>query len=74
MTSRPLAWSENPLVSILAGILNCPREQSEEAVGTGQHRTLTPGFFQIEVGHGRKAIVIFVPVPLLSAWHKSQQR
>ncbi|KAF2101405.1 ribosomal protein S7e [Rhizodiscina lignyota] len=29
---------------------------------------------EIEVGHGRKAIVIFVPVPLLSGWHKSQQR
>ncbi|KAJ9659369.1 ribosomal protein S7A [Coniosporium apollinis] len=29
---------------------------------------------EIEVGHGRKAIVIFVPVPLLQGWHKSQQR
>ncbi|KAG9195576.1 hypothetical protein G6011_00697 [Alternaria panax] len=29
---------------------------------------------EIEVGHGRKAIVIFVPVPLLSGWHKAQQR
>merc|ERR1712227_1086952 len=29
---------------------------------------------EIEVGHGRKAIVIFVTVPLLSGWHKSQQR
>ncbi|KAK7547010.1 ribosomal protein S7e [Phyllosticta capitalensis] len=29
---------------------------------------------EIEVGHGRKAIVIFVPVPLLSGWHKVQQR
>jgi len=29
---------------------------------------------QIEVGHGRKAIVIFVPVPLLVGWHRSQQR
>ncbi|KAK4961584.1 ribosomal protein S7A [Elasticomyces elasticus] len=28
----------------------------------------------IEVGHGRKAIVIFVPVPLLVGWHRSQQR
>ncbi|EDU46394.1 40S ribosomal protein S7 [Pyrenophora tritici-repentis Pt-1C-BFP] len=28
----------------------------------------------IEVGHGRKAIVIFVPVPLLAGWHKAQQR
>jgi hypothetical protein len=29
---------------------------------------------QIDVGHGRKAIVIFVPVPLLPNWHKIQQR
>ncbi|KAF1827755.1 ribosomal protein S7e [Dissoconium aciculare CBS 342.82] len=29
---------------------------------------------EIEVGHGRKAIVIFVPVPLLQGWHRSQQR
>ena len=29
---------------------------------------------QIEVGHGRKAIVIFVPVPLLQGFHKVQQR
>lgn len=36
--------------------------------------SLTPGFLQIEVGHGRKAIVIFVPVPLLGGWHRSQQR
>ncbi|KAK3725883.1 ribosomal protein S7A [Vermiconidia calcicola] len=36
--------------------------------------TLTPGILQIEVGHGRKAIVIFVPVPLLQGWHRSQQR
>ncbi|KAF2860732.1 ribosomal protein S7e [Piedraia hortae CBS 480.64] len=29
---------------------------------------------EVEVGHGRKAIVIFVPVILLGAWHRSQQR
>ena len=29
---------------------------------------------QLEVGHGKKAIVIFVPVPLLSGFHKVQQR
>jgi small subunit ribosomal protein S7e len=29
---------------------------------------------EIEVGHGRKAIVIFVPVPSLPGWHKVQQR
>ncbi|KAL9077344.1 MAG: hypothetical protein Q9157_003380 [Trypethelium eluteriae] len=29
---------------------------------------------EIEVGHGRKAIVIFVPVPLLGGFHKVQQR
>ncbi|KAH7117754.1 ribosomal protein S7e [Dendryphion nanum] len=29
---------------------------------------------EIEVGHGRKAIVIFVPVPSLQGWHKTQQR
>ncbi|KAI9710775.1 MAG: 40S ribosomal protein [Chrysothrix sp. TS-e1954] len=29
---------------------------------------------EIEVGHGRKAIVIFVPVPLLQNFHKIQQR
>ncbi|KAK4976470.1 ribosomal protein S7A [Elasticomyces elasticus] len=29
---------------------------------------------EIEVGHGRKAIVIFVPVPLLQGFHRSQQR
>lgn len=40
----------------------------------GSYTTLTPGFLQIDVGHGRKAIVIFVPVPLLPGWHKSQQR
>jgi hypothetical protein len=29
---------------------------------------------QIEVGHGKKAIVIFVPVPSLQGFHKVQQR
>merc|ERR1712080_54064 len=29
---------------------------------------------EIETGHGKKAIVIFVPVPLLQGWHRSQQR
>merc|ERR1712125_244573 len=29
---------------------------------------------EIEVGHGKKAIAIFVPVPLLGGWHRSQQR
>ncbi|KAI9672740.1 MAG: 40S ribosomal protein [Alyxoria varia] len=29
---------------------------------------------EIEVGHGRKALVIFVPVPLLQGFHKVQQR
>ena len=29
---------------------------------------------QVEVGHGKKAIVIFVPVPLLQGFHKIQQR
>jgi small subunit ribosomal protein S7e len=29
---------------------------------------------QIEVGHGKKAIVIFVPVPLLQGFRKVQQR
>lgn len=29
---------------------------------------------QIDVGHGKKAIVIFVPVPLLPGFHKVQQR
>ncbi|KAI7096237.1 40S ribosomal protein, partial [Hortaea werneckii] len=29
---------------------------------------------EIEVGHGKKAITIFVPVPLLGGWHRSQQR
>jgi small subunit ribosomal protein S7e len=30
--------------------------------------------FQLEVGHGKKAIIIFVPVPLLPGFHKIQQR
>ncbi|KAF3930482.1 hypothetical protein ABW19_dt0200224 [Dactylella cylindrospora] len=29
---------------------------------------------ELEVGHGKKAIVIFVPVPLLTNFHKIQQR
>ncbi|KAI9891133.1 MAG: 40S ribosomal protein [Vezdaea aestivalis] len=29
---------------------------------------------ELEVGHGKKAIVIFVPVPLLQGFHKVQQR
>jgi hypothetical protein len=29
---------------------------------------------QIEVGHGKKAIVIFVPVPSLHGFHRVQQR
>ncbi|KAI5804541.1 ribosomal protein S7e [Geopyxis carbonaria] len=29
---------------------------------------------EFEVGHGKKAIVIFVPVPLLAGFHKVQQR
>lgn len=35
---------------------------------------LTLNFLQIEVGHGRKAIVIFVPVPSLQGFHRVQQR
>jgi small subunit ribosomal protein S7e len=35
---------------------------------------LTISFPQIEVGHGKKAIAIFVPVPLLQGFHKIQQR
>ncbi|KAI5294514.1 40S ribosomal protein [Ascosphaera acerosa] len=29
---------------------------------------------EVEVGHGKKAVVIFVPVPLLAGFHKIQQR
>merc|ERR1712078_456826 len=29
---------------------------------------------EIEVGHGKKAVVIFVPVPSLAGFHRSQQR
>jgi len=29
---------------------------------------------ELEVGHGKRAIVIFVPVPLLTGFHKVQQR
>ncbi|KAJ6093239.1 40S ribosomal protein S7e [Penicillium sp. IBT 16267x] len=29
---------------------------------------------EVEVGHGKKAIVVFVPVPLLQGFHKIQQR
>jgi len=29
---------------------------------------------ELEVGHGKKAIIIFVPVPLLPGFHKVQQR
>jgi len=29
---------------------------------------------EIEVGHGKKAVAIFVPVPLLQGFHKIQQR
>jgi small subunit ribosomal protein S7e len=29
---------------------------------------------ELEVGHGKRAIVIFVPVPLLAGFHKVQQR
>lgn len=45
----------------------------EEAMGTGRHYADTR-ILQIETGHGKKAIVIFVPVPLLQGWHRSQQR
>lgn len=31
-------------------------------------------FTQIEVGHGKKAIAIFVPVPSLQGFHRVQQR
>ncbi|KAL4945013.1 hypothetical protein BDV06DRAFT_209765 [Aspergillus oleicola] len=29
---------------------------------------------EVEVGHGKKAVIVFVPVPLLQAFHKIQQR
>ena len=29
---------------------------------------------EVDVRGGKKAIVIFVPVPLLVGWHRSQQR
>jgi hypothetical protein len=38
----------------------------------GQSLTLFPP--QVEVGHGKKAIIVFVPVPLLGNFHKIQQR
>ena len=37
-------------------------------------RPLTCIGVQLEVGQGKKAIVIFVPVPLLQGFHKVQQR
>ena len=50
-----------------------PRRGKE---GTGM---LTMGMFffrggQLEVGSGKKAIIVFVPVPLLDGFHKVQQR
>jgi hypothetical protein len=38
------------------------------------NNVLTCPLLQVEVGHGKKAIVIFVPVPLLQGFHKIQQR
>src|ERR1700761_3576634 len=35
---------------------------------------LTEFLLQLEVGHGKRAIVVFVPVPLLPGFHKIQQR
>ncbi|KAA8646190.1 40S ribosomal protein eS7 [Aspergillus tanneri] len=29
---------------------------------------------EVEVGHGKKAVIVFVPVPLLQGFHKIQQR
>lgn len=29
---------------------------------------------QVEVGQGKKAVIVFVPVPLLQSFHKIQQR
>lgn len=29
---------------------------------------------QVDIGHGRKAVVVFVPVPLLKQFHKVQSR
>jgi hypothetical protein len=37
-------------------------------------RMLTLIQLQIEVGHGKKAIAIFVPVPSLQGFHRVQQR
>jgi small subunit ribosomal protein S7e len=38
-------------------------------------RTISDTFpQQVEVGHGKKAIIVFVPVPLLGNFHKIQQR
>jgi small subunit ribosomal protein S7e len=50
-----------------------PKPSLERRTIFGEH-ALTPLLLQIDVGHGRKAIVIFVPVPLLPNWHKIQQR
>lgn len=52
---------------------------SNSAIGTAPSRiglaNLTDKIsLQIEAGHGKKAIVIFVPVPLLQGFHKVQQR
>lgn len=49
-------------------------ENHRRGVGHWTAFSLTPGLLQIEVGHGRKAVVIFVPVPILQGWHKIQQR
>jgi hypothetical protein len=50
------------------------QEEYDFACKTIQGQSLTIFLQQVEVGHGKKAIIVFVPVPLLGNFHKIQQR
>jgi hypothetical protein len=50
------------------------QEGYDFACKTIQGQSLTIFLQQVEVGHGKKAIIVFVPVPLLGNFHKIQQR
>lgn len=81
-TSAREVWSSRSSSSIacyrIATLSNCDGTNPVRLRPSWAHLSidlsLTPHHEQIEVSHGKKAIVIFVPVPLLQGFHKVQQR
>jgi small subunit ribosomal protein S7e len=63
-----------PRTSFLNKRAGNPTLRSHSSIKLPSTTDLPLTLLQLEVGHGKKAIIIFVPVPLLGGFHKIQQR